>query len=73
VRTLFYGVKGQQMREAGAPSFFNPLEAVALVDLLSQLLTQRQFGLTATDVGVMATYRRQVCFIKKEKKKNEYK
>lgn len=35
---LFYGVRGQQQQDADAPSYHNPLEALAVVELLSSLL-----------------------------------
>ena len=53
-----------QMREGEAPSYFNPVEASALVDLLEGLLKQQQGqatpGVTQNDIGVIATYRKQV-------------
>ncbi|KAL2650062.1 hypothetical protein R1flu_018190 [Riccia fluitans] len=55
---LFYGVKGQQMREGESPSYFNPVEAVKVVDLISGLLSKTT--VTPGDIGVMAPYRRQV-------------
>ncbi|GAQ82685.1 Silencing defective protein SDE3 [Klebsormidium nitens] len=55
---LFYGVRGQQMREGEAPSYFNPLEAERLVNLLAGLL--QRGNITTADVGVMAPYRKQV-------------
>lgn len=57
-RMLFYGVRGQQMREGESPSWFNPVEAEAVVELLVALLEKT--GLSASDVGVMATFRKQV-------------
>ncbi|KAK9799412.1 hypothetical protein WJX73_005424 [Symbiochloris irregularis] len=73
VSTLFYGVRGQQMREGEGPSYFNPMEATVLVRLLRSLLQgsgasngnaqQRQSQgarVTAGDIGVIATYRKQV-------------
>ncbi|KAK9829778.1 hypothetical protein WJX72_007868 [[Myrmecia] bisecta] len=59
--TLFFGVRGQQMREGEAPSYFNPLEAAALVDLLAGLLAPRPGvgGVSEDDIGVIATYRKQ--------------
>eukprot|EP00877_Chromochloris_zofingiensis_P007320 jgi/Chrzof1/2841/Cz12g00230.t1 len=64
--TLFFGVRGQQFQESDAPSYFNPLEASTLVDLVESLLTAPAAGgararpVTADDIGVMATYRKQV-------------
>ncbi|BBN09990.1 hypothetical protein MPTK1_5g00070 [Marchantia polymorpha subsp. ruderalis] len=55
---LFYGVKGQQMREGESPSYFNPVEARKVVDLVSGLISKTH--ISAGDIGVMAPYRRQV-------------
>eukprot|EP00887_Chlorella_sp_A99_P008046 scaffold12.g8046.t1 len=56
---LFYGVRGQQMREGDAPSFFNPIEASVLVGLVTGLLAAAGGGVTPDDIGVIATYRKQ--------------
>ena len=52
------------MREGEAPSYFNAEEAAALVGLVEGLLAQtasrgRQ-GVQPNDLGVIATYRKQV-------------
>lgn len=60
MRSMFCGVRGKQMQEKGAPSYFNPNEALALVNMLEAFLSQESFQLTPQDIGVMATYRRQV-------------
>ncbi len=49
-----------QMREGEAPSYFNPIEAASLVDLVSGLLAQHQAtpgrpGVAVEDIGVIAT------------------
>lgn len=53
------------MREGEAPSFFNPIEASALVDLLAGLLAYKPVpgrppAVKMDDIGVIATYRKQV-------------
>ena len=62
--TLFVGVRGKQHQEGDAPSYFNPLEATVVVDLVVSLLGTGSVGgraaVTVNDIGVMATYRRQV-------------
>lgn len=54
----------KQVREGEAPSYFNAVEATVLVDLVEGLLatTQRAGGrgVKPDDLGVMATYRKQV-------------
>ena len=52
------------MREAEAPSYFNPIEATALVDLVEGLINQHRQAagrpaVTPNDIGVIATYRKQ--------------
>lgn len=52
------------MREGEAPSYFNPVEASVLVDLVAGLLQQHErtaVGVTTSDIGVIATYRKQAC------------
>ncbi|KAL4423314.1 hypothetical protein ABPG77_006109 [Micractinium sp. CCAP 211/92] len=56
---LFYGVRGRQMREGEAPSWFNPVEASVVVELVRGLLAAAP-GLLPTDIGVMAPFRKQV-------------
>lgn len=51
------------MREGEAPSYFNPVEAAVLVGLVTGLLQQHArsaAGIRAGDIGVIATYRKQV-------------
>lgn len=55
--------EGAQMREGEAPSYFNPVEASVVVDLVAGLLRQHErsaVGVTVSDIGVIATYRKQV-------------
>ena len=61
-RCLFYGIKGKQRREGNTSSWTNPFEAESLIALLVDLLERTP--LTEQDVGVMATYRRQVVLIR---------
>ena len=54
-----------QMREGEAPSYFNAIEAAALVDLVQGLLDQHRAttgkpAVALEDIGVIATYRKQV-------------
>ena len=51
------------MREGEAPSYFNPVEASVLVGLVEGLLQQHArsaVGVRPGDIGVIATYRKQV-------------
>ena len=52
-----------QEREGEAPSWYNAVEAGVVVDLVSSLLKQglaNGAGVRPADVGVIATFRRQV-------------
>ena len=56
------GGAGAQAREGDAPSWFNPVEAAAVADLVGGLLVQHAAaagGITPEGVGVMCTYRKQ--------------
>lgn len=53
-----------QMRDGEAPSYYNPVEASTLVRLLQGLLSYHTGGgrgVTVQDIGVIATFRNQVC------------
>ena len=53
-----------QMREGEAPSFFNAQEAALLVELVEGLIAQTnaggRAGVRPDDLGIIATYRKQV-------------
>eukprot|EP00164_Ancoracysta_twista_P003741 GFYU01005015.1.p1 GENE.GFYU01005015.1~~GFYU01005015.1.p1 ORF type:complete len:976 (-),score=230.34 GFYU01005015.1:49-2976(-) len=55
---MFYGVAGVHRRDLDSPSFYNPVEASTLVNLLSKLLDTKRA--TVDDIGVIAPYRQQV-------------
>ena len=53
------------MREGEAPSFFNPYEVTTLVEQLERLLKEQAASdspnrIGVHDIGVIATYRKQV-------------
>ncbi|XP_019853676.1 PREDICTED: putative helicase MOV-10 [Amphimedon queenslandica] len=56
---LFHGVIGEDVREGNSPSWFNPVEAVQVVRYVQSLLSGCA-SLTATDIGLIAPYRKQV-------------
>ena len=60
-RVHFHGVRGTQQRDADAPSWYNALEAAAVADVVAGLLSH---GLQMHDIGVIATFRRQVIKIR---------
>lgn len=61
---IFHGVIGKDEREANSPSFFNVSEIEILINYLNKLIqTQGKNGLpklSATDIGIIAPYRKQV-------------
>ena len=60
-RVHFHGVRGSQQRDNDAPSWYNALEAAAVVDVVAGLMSH---GLQVHDIGVIATFRRQVIKIR---------
>ena len=54
---LVHGVVGADMREATSPSYFNPTEAAVVLDYVERLLAE---GVAASDIGVIAPYKKQV-------------
>lgn len=53
-----------QMRDGEAPSYYNPVEASTLVRLVQGLLSYNIGSVrrvSVQDIGVIATYRNQVC------------
>lgn len=61
---IFHGVMGKDEREANSPSFFNVSEVEVLISYLKKLLLSHgKKGipkLSATDIGIIAPYRKQV-------------
>eukprot|EP00850_Spirogloea_muscicola_P011421 SM000071S21045 [mRNA] locus=s71:25992:32842:- [translate_table: standard] len=55
---LFVEVQGTQVQDGDSPSYFNPVEATRLVDLVEGLLASG--NATIGDIGVMTPYRKQV-------------
>lgn len=66
---VFHGVMGKDEREANSPSFFNVTEIEVIVSYLNKLMqTQGKKGLpklSASDIGIIAPYRKQVEKIRK--------
>ncbi|XP_066519855.1 putative helicase mov-10-B.1 isoform X2 [Hoplias malabaricus] len=66
---IFHGVMGKDERESNSPSFFNVSEIEVLISYLNKLIvTQGKQGipkLSATDIGIIAPYRKQVEKIQK--------
>lgn len=56
--TLLAPFPQRQKRDGDAPSWYNPLEAATVVQLLTSFVART--GVVPTEVGVICTYRRQV-------------
>ncbi|KAK2901476.1 hypothetical protein Q8A67_009591 [Cirrhinus molitorella] len=57
---IFHGVRGTEMREGSNPSWFNPAEAVQVMMYCCQLAKRLYNPIPATDIGVIAPYKKQV-------------
>ena len=60
---IFHGVEGEDSREGISPSFFNPHEAVEVVQYVRKLLDHRSLGVTPDEIGVISPYKKQVQFL----------
>uniref|UniRef100_A0A669E9H7 Mov10 like RISC complex RNA helicase 1 n=1 Tax=Oreochromis niloticus TaxID=8128 RepID=A0A669E9H7_ORENI len=56
---LFHGVRGTEMREGNNPSWFNPVEAVQVMLYSCQLAKKLYNPVHASDIGVIAPYKKQ--------------
>ncbi|XP_068460110.1 RNA helicase Mov10l1 [Clinocottus analis] len=56
---LFHGVRGTEMREGNNPSWFNPVEAVQVMLYCCQLAKKLYNPVVASDIGIIAPYRKQ--------------
>uniref|UniRef100_A0A3B4FCH0 Mov10 like RISC complex RNA helicase 1 n=1 Tax=Pundamilia nyererei TaxID=303518 RepID=A0A3B4FCH0_9CICH len=56
---LFHGVRGTEMREGNNPSWFNPVEAVQVMLYCCQLAKKLYNPVHASDIGVIAPYKKQ--------------
>ncbi|CAH1782580.1 unnamed protein product, partial [Owenia fusiformis] len=57
---IFHGVRGSDMREESSPSWFNPQEALQVVKYLKALVSNDEYSLSYSDIGVITPYRKQV-------------
>ncbi|KAM4783148.1 RNA helicase Mov10l1 isoform 2-T2 [Cyanocitta cristata] len=57
---IFHGIKGSEAREGCSPSWFNPTEAVQVMQYCCQLAKSEASAVSVTDIGVIAPYRKQV-------------
>ncbi|KAF0688066.1 Aste57867_20290 [Aphanomyces stellatus] len=62
---VFYSIHGvqQQMMDT-AQSFYNPLEAIKVADVIEELLASKTANVSTQDIGVITPYRQQVIRIR---------
>ncbi|XP_023487461.1 RNA helicase Mov10l1 isoform X1 [Equus caballus] len=61
---IFHGVRGNEAREGRSPSWFNPAEAVQVMRYCCLLARSASSQVSASDIGVITPYRKQVEKIK---------
>ena len=57
---LFYGIEGEDLQEGDSPFFFNRIEAIALVKMISSLLKDKGVAINLQEIGVISPYYKQV-------------
>ncbi|XP_008567172.1 PREDICTED: LOW QUALITY PROTEIN: putative helicase Mov10l1 [Galeopterus variegatus] len=61
---IFHGMRGNEVREGRSPSWFNPAEAVQAMRYCCLLTRSVSSQVSASDIGVITPYRKQVEKIK---------
>ncbi|XP_010154711.1 PREDICTED: putative helicase Mov10l1, partial [Eurypyga helias] len=56
---IFHGIRGSETREGHSPSWFNPTEAVQVMQYCSHLAKNENTAVSVTDIGVITPYRKQ--------------
>ncbi|XP_071082763.1 putative helicase MOV-10 [Haliotis cracherodii] len=69
---IFHAVMGEDMREERSPSFFNPEEAVTVINYVKQILSTRIRGkqIKVEEIGIISPYRKQVQKIRQQLQKH---
>ncbi|NXW94285.1 M10L1 helicase, partial [Alopecoenas beccarii] len=57
---IFHGIRGNETREGHSPSWFNPTEAVQVMQYCCHLAKNEDTAVSVTDIGVITPYRKQV-------------
>ncbi|NXH74213.1 M10L1 helicase, partial [Hydrobates tethys] len=57
---IFHGIRGNETRESHSPSWFNPTEAVQVMQYCCHLAKNENAAVSVTDIGVITPYRKQV-------------
>ncbi|NXT46267.1 M10L1 helicase, partial [Pluvianellus socialis] len=61
---IFHGIRGSETREGHSRSWFNPTEAVQVMQYCCHLAKNENAAVPVTDIGVITPYRKQVEKIK---------
>ncbi|XP_040452539.1 RNA helicase Mov10l1 [Falco naumanni] len=61
---IFHGIRGSETREGRSLSWFNPTEAVKVMQYCCHLAKNENAAVSVTDIGVITPYRKQVEKIK---------
>lgn len=62
---VFHAVIGEDMQEAGSPSFFNPQEVSVVISYIKKLVGMKispQQKIEAKDIGIISPYKKQVIY-----------
>ena len=57
---LFHAADGENLREGSSPSWFNPQEAMIVVDYVNRLVKESKPPIQEHEIGVITPYARQV-------------
>jgi hypothetical protein len=57
---VFHAVDGENTREGTSPSWFNPQEAMAVVEYVKKLVEESKPKISPEDIGIITPYARQV-------------
>nr|XP_021154068.1 RNA helicase Mov10l1 isoform X2 [Columba livia] len=57
---IFHGIRGNETREGHSPSWFNPTEAVQVMQYCCHLAKNENTAVSVTDIGVITPYHKQV-------------
>jgi len=57
---LFYGVEGKDVCDDDTPSFYNPAEALVVLQVVTKLLLMKELNVGTDEIGIIAPYRKQV-------------
>jgi hypothetical protein len=55
-----HAVLGTDYHDLDSPSYYNPVEAAKIVELVEKLLTSRTIRCRMDDIGIIAGFRKQV-------------